>query len=320
MAHEITLNGITGLSEMAYVGEKPWHGLGQTLEAGASIEEWQAAAGLNWEIKRSSVHYHNGDLLELPTHDVLFRNDTNTPLSVVSRKYKEIQPAEILEFFRDLIADDGFQLETAGTLLGGRRIWALAKTGLSGEVVSNDVVNAYLLLVTSYDQALATTAQYTSVRVVCNNTLHMSLQQDVENRVKIRHNTVFDPTKVKGQLGLNAKVHYDSFMNKMRQYSERSMSVDAARDLVERLMVIKGVTGDVQKSRGFKSIMELFDGGGKGSQLPGVAGTQWGLINAVTEYADFHIRASSQDKRLNSSWFGAGSKLKNSIVQLVENY
>ncbi len=65
--------------------------------------------------------------------------------------------------------------------------------------------------------------------------------------------------------------------------------------------------------------MQLFGGGGKGSGLEGVAGTKWGLVNAVTEYADFHTRAKSQDTRLNSSWFGNGAKLKSSVIQLVES-
>lgn len=46
MAHELTLNALTGAAEMAYVGAKPWHGLGQQLAAGATIEQWKAAAGM----------------------------------------------------------------------------------------------------------------------------------------------------------------------------------------------------------------------------------------------------------------------------------
>ena len=44
MAHEITIT--EGTAEMAYVGEKPWHGLGQRLEEGATVEEWQKASGM----------------------------------------------------------------------------------------------------------------------------------------------------------------------------------------------------------------------------------------------------------------------------------
>ena len=50
---------------------------------------------------------------------VLYRSDTHAPLSVVSQRYQEVQPKEILEFYRDLTEQSGFELETAGVLKGG---------------------------------------------------------------------------------------------------------------------------------------------------------------------------------------------------------
>ena len=44
MAHELSTRN-NGFVEMAYVGEKPWHGLGQELDANATIEQWQTSAG-----------------------------------------------------------------------------------------------------------------------------------------------------------------------------------------------------------------------------------------------------------------------------------
>lgn len=318
MAHELTLDA-NGKAEMAFVGETPWHGLGQKINPDASIEEWRLAAGLNWEIMRSPVQYMNGQMHDWKENEVLYRSDTNAPLSIVSPRYHVVQPAKVLEFFRDLVAEDGFQIETAGTLKGGRRIWALARTNLDGEVVDFDPVKTYLLLVTSCDGGLATTAQFTSIRVVCNNTLQMSLDsQDTATRIKVRHNVIFDPTKVKGALGLNANEVFNGFMSKMQSYANKSLSGDTASSIIEALFSSQTVKGVVRESKGFKSVMHLFDGAGKGANLDGVAGTGWGLINAVTEYADFHARASSQDNRLNSAWFGKGALLKSNILELVE--
>jgi len=54
---------------------------------------------------------------------------TKTPLSVVSSRYQVVQPREILEFYRDLTEVGGFELETAGVLKDGKKLWALARTG-----------------------------------------------------------------------------------------------------------------------------------------------------------------------------------------------
>ena len=89
----------------------------------------------------------------------------------VSQRYQVVQPREIFRgFYRDLTEVSGFELETAGGVKGGRKIWALAKTGQSMALRGNDVTNGYLLLATACDGTLATTAQFTGIRVVCNNT------------------------------------------------------------------------------------------------------------------------------------------------------
>lgn len=69
----------------------------------------------------------------------------------------------MLEFYRDLVNAGGFELETAGVLKGGKKLWALAKTGQETLLKGCDQVKAYLLLATSCDGTLCTTAQFTSV-------------------------------------------------------------------------------------------------------------------------------------------------------------
>lgn len=334
MAHELTFTN--GLAEMAFVGETPWHGLGQNLVPGASIEDWRIAAGMNWEIMRAPVQFSASSwrdqgttesgiivdpdavLTTWPQQEVLYRSDTKAALNVVSNYYNVVQPSQVLEFFRDLVAQHGFELETAGTLKGGKRFWALARTNLDAEVVDGDTVRTYLLLVSSCDSGLATTAMFTSVRVVCNNTLQISLTGNSAKRVSVRHNTEFNPNSVKLQLGLDADNVFGSFMTRMRLFSNKSLSGSMAEELVETMFASLGRQGDIRKSKGFVKVLDLFNSTGKGSQIDGVAGTGWGLINAVTEYADFHVRARNQEFRLDSSWFGAGRAMKETMLELME--
>lgn len=165
MAHEV--------QTMAYIGDEPWHGLGNELTPNQPIEVWAKQAGMDWTIESSDVSYYAnhaaGGKLIMPFADnkVLYRSDTLEPLSVVSQRYQEVQPSEILEFYRDLTEQADFELETAGVLKGGRKFWALAKTGQSTALKGKDVSNGYILLATACDGTLATTAQFTSIRVVC---------------------------------------------------------------------------------------------------------------------------------------------------------
>ncbi len=198
MAHEIDFSNKR--ANMAFVGQTPWHGLGSKLPAGADIETWRTAAGLAWNVAETETLFkYDGEIRVVPDTKVLLRSDTRAPLSVVSKWYDTVQPGEVLGFFDDLVRAGGFELETAGALRGGKRIWALARVGEEAKIVDGDMIKPYLLLATSYDASMATTAQFTTVRVVCNNTLSAVIGNG-EQKVKIPHLSKFDAKAVRDQL------------------------------------------------------------------------------------------------------------------------
>lgn len=315
MAAAISMVG--GVAEMAYVGATPWHGLGNKLVEGASIETWKEAAGMNWMVKRSRVRFGDGDRAGImEDKHVLFRSDTKAPLGIVSNKYKVVHPGEVLEFFRDLVADNGFVLNTAGVLFGGSRFWALAKIGPDASIVGADLLGQYLLLSTSCDGTLATTATPTTVCVVCNNTLTMALSAKSAQRVTIGHRSVFDPRSVKDRLGI-ATGGFGDFLAATRKLAAKQTTNGKAAEFIAQLLVdTKTVLGeDVRKSKQYAKIMGLFEGAGMGSELDSREGTMWGVVNAVTEFVDHHARAKETDNRLASAWFGRGDDLKTAAME-----
>jgi phage/plasmid-like protein (TIGR03299 family) len=302
------------VESMAYVHEEPWHGLGNKLSRNQPIPVWLKQAGMDFEIRKSDVLYSvsGGEGLHLksnPDSKVLFRSDTLEPLSVVSDRYKVVQPSEVLHFYKDLVEAGGFELETAGVLKGGRKLWALAKTGQETFLKGNDRVKAYLLLATSCDGSLATTAQFTSIRVVCNNTLQMAVG-DTRGSVKVPHSTTFDPVAVKQELGIGLS-SWDRFMDSIKVLADRKVNkFETMNFLVEVLGDPELPLNEQPNQKALQNVHSLFSGGGKGSGLASSNGTAWGLLNAVTEHVDHHRRALSQDYRLDSAWFGVGAAIK----------
>jgi hypothetical protein len=59
----------------------------------------------------------------------------------------------------------------------------------------------------------------------------------------------------------------------------------------------------------------LFDGHGRGEELPTAKNTAFGLLKSVTEFADHVRRAKSADHRLESAWFGQGAALKQKALE-----
>ncbi|MGL4753427.1 MAG: DUF932 domain-containing protein [Aeromonadaceae bacterium] len=301
------------IDTMAYTGQPPWHGLGNVLPPQQSLDIWQQAAGMDWTIEQSDVLYNvTSDALNIRPFvmsKVLYRSDTLAPLSVVSKRYNVVQPHEVLHFYQDLVQAGGFELETAGVLKGGRKLWALAKTGQDMRLNGGDTVKSYLLLATSCDGTLCTTAQFTSLRVVCNNTLQMALNDKVD-AIKVPHSTKFNPEYVKEVLGLGL-ANWDLFQRNIHELSHRSVSpAEAIFFFSDLINDPADDDGNIVLSRPTKKLQELYQGAGMGSELASAKNTAWGLVNAVTEYVDHHRRARSQDNRLDSAWFGQGAQLK----------
>ena len=274
---------------------------------------------MEWNILEAPVHYRATDAFHLFTEQkVLYRSDSLAPLSVVSKRYQVVQPREVLEFYRDLVEVGGFELETAGVLKDGKKLWALAKTGQQATLKGGDTVKAYLLLATACDGTLATTAQFTSVRVVCNNTLQMAVG-DSSGAVRVPHSTKFDPEAVKKELGIGISA-WDEFIYRMKALSERKVTESEATAFTKEIFEASNLSEQATE-KASKSVMALFNGSGIGSTLEAANESAWGLLNSVTQYVDHERRARSPSNRLDSAWFGVGANIKqralDAALQLV---
>jgi phage/plasmid-like protein (TIGR03299 family) len=318
MAHLIDLSN--NRENMAYVGQVPWHGLGQRLTENSPIEKWIIEAGFNWEVKRAPVQFHADGfgLQGFENRYTLYRSDTGAGLGLVAGIYKPVQPKEVLEFYRDLTEAADFQLETAGMLKGGAMYWALARTGRTMNLGGRDDVNGYLLLATANDGTLATTAAFTSVRVVCNNTLTIAVNREEKAKtgIKIPHVCEFDPQAVKKELGIVDGV-WEQFEKEATDMSKATVSREEALKFF--LDTIYPKKQDFEKDKLPPTIGQLVNifHNGVGQNTAAAKGTVWGLVNAVTRFVDHEKKSFSADAKLRSAWFGEGERVKQRAYEIA---
>lgn len=310
MAHQIDMTN--NRANMAYIGGTPWHGLGINMPSEATLDQWRVAAGLDYSVMRTPAMYQAGDELLQGEGDILYRSDNKAMLAHVSERYKIVQPREVVEFYRDLTDKHGFAMETIGALSDGRRVWALAKVGEGFTVGKNDRIENYLLLATSYDKSMATRCQFTTVRVVCHNTLSMAVA-DKANCVTVSHSAMFDADKVKLDMGIitasNATMQDAFTAMTQRKVADK----EALRWIANILFDIKDDKElqevSTKKSNIIKGVFDLYNGAGKGSSFETSHHTVFGMLNAITEHVDHHA-ARNANNRLQSAWFGAGENMK----------
>lgn len=356
MAHNVY--EINGFASMAYSGRTPWHGLGQHVDPDATIEEWRRQAQLDWTVEQTPVIFNRDLTMDRPPLEtdlgdgvtghpllsplyfegqkILYRSDDGQPLSVVTDSYKVVQPWQVLEFFRTLVDVHGFKIVTAGSLRGGSRVWALASVNLEARIGrggSGDLVKPYVMLVTSYDRSLATTAQFTSVEVVCDNTLGFAYRKGEEdeeadrkapsrfrNVVRIPHVCDMNKKKVaevQEKLGLASAAFYE-FASFIDSLSERKVTEEDAKKFFLDVLHDPRLGDDYSdvSPRIAKRLAETYVDGA-GQDLETRRGTAWGLVGAVSRYVDHERRYRSPDTRLDSALFNDGAVMKQKALDLA---
>ena len=156
---------------MMYTREKPWHGLGTMVMESPTSADALRLAGLDWTVQpRKLVLADGGAPVENYVANV--RSSDGAVLGVVTERYTVVQNTDAFAFTDNLIGGD-VRYETAGSLLGGKKIWLLAK--LPDTEIAGDKTEPYICFSNTHDGSGAVRVCMTPVRVVCNNTLNLAL-------------------------------------------------------------------------------------------------------------------------------------------------
>jgi phage/plasmid-like protein (TIGR03299 family) len=310
MSHEIEM--INGKAQMAYVGETPWHGLGVRVPADLTPDQMLEAAGLDWSVQKIPAFAKVGGKNINIGQSALVRQSDNRILDVVSNDWNPVQNSEAFEFFNDFIAEGDMEMHTAGSLKDGQIVWALAKIKDGFTINGGDEVESYLHFTNFHKYGFSTDVRFTPIRVVCNNTLTLSLNTKVEKMVKISHRREFDGDNVKLMLGVAA--------DKLAKYKEMAKFLSSKRydneNVVEFFnrvfpVVTSKDTARKEISKSAKTALEIID------TQPGAEyarGTWWNAFNAVTYMTD-HLMGRTMDNRLQSAWYGVNKVTKTKALE-----
>ena len=309
MSHEIEM--INGKAQMAYAGDLPWHGLGTRVPDDLTPEQMLDAAGLNWEVEKVPAFAKVNGKNHNVGWSALVRSSDSKVLDVVSEAWNPVQNAEAFEFFNDFIAEGDMEMHTAGSLKDGQIVWALAKVKDGFSLFGGDEVESYLHFTNFHRYGFSTDVRFTPIRVVCNNTLTLSLNTKVERMVKISHSREFDGDNVKLMLGVAAE--------KLAKYKEMAQFLGSKRytnenvvDYFKRIFPVSG--GDNAKKEISKNANVAL---GVLDTQPGAEfarGSWWQAFNTVTYLTD-HLAGRTADTRLASAWYGYNKNLKTKALE-----
>lgn len=304
---------------MAYSGEVPWHGLGRKVGPNLSPDEMLKEAGLDWEVEKVPAFYIDPlTNQQMPTgmSALLRKTDSKLLTNVPLDNWNPCQNRDAMAIFDDVVKMGHMEMHTAGSLKGGKHVWALAKTKESFRVFRDDLVEQYFLFSNPHEYGKTILLGATAIRVVCNNTISLALNAgNAKNMMRINHRRKFNVEEVKALLGFS--------FNSLMEYKEaaeflgsKSFKNESIKEYFTELFPFTSGndnerTRDLSKNAAmaFRTL----------ENQPGTEfahGTWWHAFNTVTFMVD-HLLARQADTRVYNAWFGSGKTLKEEALSLA---
>jgi phage/plasmid-like protein (TIGR03299 family) len=344
MSHEIT-----STDRLVLARNPAWHGLGQVLPQAETVRRSFELAGLGWTVDRHPIYVDHVrsipsgkgpiDLKDSPRMDdlslsadrvALVRSDTSDTFEVVGKGFEVLQNAELADLIESLSAAKAMQTaDTAGSLRGGRNVFALVPRSEFFAGTGGDPLRTYVLFANAHDGTGSLTIVPTSVRVVCANTLAMATAG-----IRLRHTASLRDRIAEAVIALKkADAAGEAFKATVKRLASVKMDDEDRRVFFLRVYesafgVLPGrpTSGKYTEAESRKLARAQETVGAWLANLDssrntgqGTEGTVWHALNAATEWSDHtrRVKGDSREARVFSNLLGTSANFKAGALQLA---
>jgi len=254
------------------------------------------------------------------------RSDNNDLLGLVTNRYEVVQNEALLrmaEYLREEV-----DLDTVVVLQNGSKVAFTATIkGATKDVLPGDTVKRRIVGFLGHDGMTGVGAMFTNIRVVCSNTLALA-ERMASNTVSLRHNAGVNDQFNKLIQSINVQREtFDADIETMQLLASRMVQTGGFTEYLEELYkkdlyvpedLMNGVEAGQKSLTEFRKTRDMilaFDNG-IGMNIPGVKGTWWSAVNAVSE-----IETSTKRKRTGAQFhkanFGTGYTATKKAMELA---
>ena len=311
-------------------GDAAWHGVGLHVEGQdesgrLTREELLSLPTLAYESAHADVYVKVGDeYYQVPETRGVYRTDTNQPYpGTVGARHEVLQNSEVVDFVADVLEGFGAVFETAGALGYGERMWVTARMPEHAEIFPGDTASFYCNF---YSNNVNGSNQLfpSMLRSVCDNTLRIARAEgkskgyffkhtkNIRSRMREtvaairesirRFDEVVENSQRMAQTAIGSpEVFIDNVLDRVVEMTAATFATSqevvsgadalaAALDVTqaERDIAAKKIQRRIEKRTGLlDTILDLYHNDKNAGK---VGETVWAGFNAVTEYADHHVR------------------------------
>ena len=283
---------------MFYVRETPWHGLGKKVTEAPSSKDALIYAGLDWTVVQKDVCTEDGSII--PGYKVNLRDTDNTSLGIVSDRYKVVQNEDAFRFTDDLLGE-GVTYETAGALQGGRKVWMLAKMP-HRYIIADDEITPYMVVMNSHDGSSGIKVAMTPIRVVCQNTLNLALNNAKRTWTAKHTENVMSRVHEARETLMLAETYMSELGKSIESLSGIKLTDHKVMEFMQEFFGVTEDMSETQKKNNLRLLEDLKQRYWDAPDLSHVGMNGFRFINAVSDFAT-HADPIRKTKTYNENLF-----------------
>lgn len=308
---------VTAREPINYIDESPFAGLAREEIVAGSIRDSMVACDLDWTVEKRDMFLKDGRLV--PDRKAVVQMPGDRIIGTAGKLFTPIQNIDAFSTLQPAIDEFGAQVETAGCLGNGDRVWMLLSLPQKGraEVVKGDEIKPYFLVSNAHtsEKSQSLQARFTSIRVVCENTLAAAMKADRAAVAIPHHKNAKDRLD---EISEVVKRMYEVHKNSIAVYQKmiaRKITLEEASAYLGQVFRLRDREEDKKLSQMLSKkgaqehegrLSKVFDAREYSMWLldngKGTGRTAWGAYNAVTEYID-HVSILKKDGHLTKNGF-----------------
>lgn len=269
-----------------------WFPCGTDIKEATSISEALQMSGLDYEVVKAPVYLSNG--YKIPGQFCTKKKNTNDVFGIVGKDFTVVQNREAFEFI-DAIIPEGLTFEKAGET--GWMNWIIAS--LPQQYVLGDAMTPYIIFQNSHTGGSTLKASISPLRLACSNQFTIAWKE-AESKIALKHTTSIIDKMHSAQevLGMAAN-HMDVFRAKAEKLALEKVSDSQVKAVVEALFPMKEEFS-TRKINSTEANRQAFMAAYNEDDLANFKGTQWGLLNAFSDYITHKEPGRSTEKSKES--------------------
>ena len=284
-----------------------WTNIGSNIRKASTVQEALELSGLNYTVEKVPVYLDNG--LQVPGAFCTKREDSDITYGVVGSQFEIVQNIEGFDFINNMIPE-GLKFLKAGE--NKKFIYIIAQ--LPSIDVLGDEVAPHIIFQNSHSGSTTLKATIAPLRIVCENQFNITFKK-ANNKISLRHTK-----SIKGRLHTAQEVliqsseYLSEFQKSALLLAQKKVSKSQVDDLMDKIFYIKEEFTPTQVRR-VEEKRDKFLKAYQAEDNQNFIGTQWGLVNAYTDFVTHKELRKDTPQALENHFIK--STLKGSINDFV---